>query len=125
MSEQLNLKQLERKAYRSTFQDGLWDLYLAGLMACLGILGLIGKFQEETWIWLVRLYGVGRECVCPVHAWKKAHHDAKTWGSEVRPCKEAAQVGTGCHPGYFCAVQCRPGPHDRGCDRRTGLARSF
>jgi len=52
MSEQLNLKQLERKAYRSTFQDGLWDLYLAGLMACLGILGLIGKFQEETWIWL-------------------------------------------------------------------------
>jgi len=53
MSEQLNLKQLERRAYRSTFQDGLWDLYLAGLMACLGILGLISKFQEETWIWLI------------------------------------------------------------------------
>jgi hypothetical protein len=53
LSEQLNLKQLERRAYRSTFQDGLWDLYLAGLMACLGILGLIGKFREETWIWLV------------------------------------------------------------------------
>lgn len=53
MSEQLNLKQLERRAYRSTFQDGLWDLYLAGLMACLGILGIVGKFREETWIWLV------------------------------------------------------------------------
>jgi hypothetical protein len=53
VSEQMNLKQLERRAYRSTFQDGLWDLYLAGLMACLGILGLIGKFREETWIWLV------------------------------------------------------------------------
>jgi hypothetical protein len=48
LSEQLNLKQLERRAYRSTFQDGLWDLYLAGLMACLGILGLIGKFREDT-----------------------------------------------------------------------------
>ena len=53
MSEQLNLKQLERRAYRSTFQDGLWDLYLAGLMACLGILGIIEGFRDETWIWLI------------------------------------------------------------------------
>jgi hypothetical protein len=43
VSERLNLKQLERRAYRSTFQDGLWDLYLAGLMVCLGILGIIGR----------------------------------------------------------------------------------
>jgi hypothetical protein len=53
VSEQLDLKQLERRAYRSTFQDGLWDLYLAGLMAYLGILGIIGRFRDETWIWLV------------------------------------------------------------------------
>ena len=25
---QLNLKEMERKAFRSTFQDGLWDIYL-------------------------------------------------------------------------------------------------
>jgi MFS family permease len=53
MSEQINLKELERRAYRSTFQDGLWDLYLAGLMACLGILGMISKFRDETWVWLI------------------------------------------------------------------------
>jgi len=27
MSTQLNLKEIERKAYRSTYQDGLWDIY--------------------------------------------------------------------------------------------------
>ena len=52
MSEQLNLKELERRAYRSTFQDGLWDLYLAGLMASLGILGVIGLRNKESWIWM-------------------------------------------------------------------------
>jgi hypothetical protein len=53
MSEQVNLKELERRAYRSTFQDGLWDLYLAGFMACLGILGIIPHMRDETWIWLI------------------------------------------------------------------------
>jgi hypothetical protein len=28
LSAQLNLKEIERKAFRSTFQDGLWDIYL-------------------------------------------------------------------------------------------------
>ena len=28
MDSQLNLKELERKAFRSTYQDGLWDLTL-------------------------------------------------------------------------------------------------
>ena len=28
MNSQLNLKELERKAFRSTYQDGLWDVYL-------------------------------------------------------------------------------------------------
>lgn len=29
MASQLDLKQLERKAFRSTYQDGLWDIYIA------------------------------------------------------------------------------------------------
>lgn len=53
MSESMDLKGLEKKAYRSTFQDGLWDLYLAGIMACLGILGMISKVRDDTWIWLL------------------------------------------------------------------------
>jgi hypothetical protein len=28
MSTQLNLKEIERKAFRSTYQDGLWDIYM-------------------------------------------------------------------------------------------------
>ena len=32
MSQLPDLKELERKAFRSTFQDGLWDLYLGGLL---------------------------------------------------------------------------------------------
>lgn len=29
MAENINLKELEKKAYRSTFQDGFWDIFLA------------------------------------------------------------------------------------------------
>jgi MFS family permease len=53
MSDKINLKDLERRAYRSTFQDGLWDLYLGGIMACLGILGIIPSMEDETWVWLI------------------------------------------------------------------------
>jgi hypothetical protein len=53
MSELMDLKALEKKAYRSTFQDGLWDLYLAGLMVCLGILGVLQGMRDDTWIWLL------------------------------------------------------------------------
>jgi hypothetical protein len=28
MSTELNLKELERKAFRSFYQDGIWDIYL-------------------------------------------------------------------------------------------------
>lgn len=53
MSELVDLKELERRAYRSTFQDGLWDLYLGALMVCLGILGILPGMRDETWVWLL------------------------------------------------------------------------
>ena len=34
MSTQLNLKEIERKAFRSTYQDGLWDLYFGLIVIC-------------------------------------------------------------------------------------------
>ena len=37
MSSILNLKEAERKAFRSTFQDGLWDIYLGLLLLNWGI----------------------------------------------------------------------------------------
>jgi hypothetical protein len=32
---QINLKELERKAFRSTYQDGLWDMYFGLIVICM------------------------------------------------------------------------------------------
>lgn len=37
MPTQLDLKQIERKAFQSTYQDGLWDIYLGLVIAAMGI----------------------------------------------------------------------------------------
>jgi hypothetical protein len=37
MSAQLNLKEIERRAFRSTYQDGLWDIYLGLVVVCMSI----------------------------------------------------------------------------------------
>lgn len=37
MSETINLKELERKAWRSTYEDGLWDIYYGLIVICLGL----------------------------------------------------------------------------------------
>jgi len=34
---QVNLKELERKAFRSTYQDGLWDIYFGLIVICMSI----------------------------------------------------------------------------------------
>ena len=37
MDTQLNLKELERKAFRSIYQDGLWDLYFGLIVVCMSL----------------------------------------------------------------------------------------
>ena len=37
MSTQLDLKEIERKAFRSTYQDGLWDIYYGLIVVCISI----------------------------------------------------------------------------------------
>jgi len=37
MSTLLDLKEIERKAFRSTYQDGLWDILLGGIVAAMAI----------------------------------------------------------------------------------------
>ncbi len=37
MSTPFNLKEIERKAFRSTYQDGLWDIYLGLIVVCMSI----------------------------------------------------------------------------------------
>ncbi len=41
MAEQLDLKALERKAWRSFFDDGLWDIYLGLLLGLMGFNSLL------------------------------------------------------------------------------------
>jgi len=41
MNNQLDLKALEQKAWKSFFDDGLWDIYLGLLLALMGISGFI------------------------------------------------------------------------------------
>ena len=36
MAADLDLKQIERRAFRSTYQDGLWEMYLAAVVAAMG-----------------------------------------------------------------------------------------
>ena len=45
MSEKLNLKELERKAWRSFFDDGLWDIYLGLLLALMGVSAFMGRME--------------------------------------------------------------------------------
>jgi hypothetical protein len=37
MTTQLNLKEIERKAFRSMYQDGLWDIYFGLIVICMAI----------------------------------------------------------------------------------------
>ena len=37
MIENLSLKEIERRAFRSTYQDGLWDLYLGAVVMAMGL----------------------------------------------------------------------------------------
>ena len=37
MVTQLDLKQIERKAFRSTYEDGLWDIYYGLIVVCMSI----------------------------------------------------------------------------------------
>ncbi len=47
MSDTINLKEIERKAFRSYFQDGLWDLYLGGMLLVMGSGPVIGGMLES------------------------------------------------------------------------------
>ena len=50
MSLNINLKELERKAWTSYFQDGLWDIYLGLLLLAMAIWALLSDVGfSESW----------------------------------------------------------------------------
>ena len=59
MSQNLDLKALERKAFRSVHQDGLWDIYLGGMLLALSLFFSIPENGEgELNYTLLALLGV-------------------------------------------------------------------
>lgn len=46
MSTTLSPKELERKAFRSTFQDGIWDIYLGLLLLLMGVSTALTRITE-------------------------------------------------------------------------------
>ena len=46
MSQNLDLKAIEQKAFRSVHQDGLWDIYLGGLLLVLSLIFAIPESGE-------------------------------------------------------------------------------
>jgi len=53
MTENIDLKALEKKAYRSIFEDGIWDLFLGILILNFGLAPLFGLFINLPEFWNV------------------------------------------------------------------------
>jgi hypothetical protein len=50
-----NLTEIEKKAYRSTFQDGLWDIFLGSQLLILSISALLSNFATTKKLHMVVL----------------------------------------------------------------------
>jgi hypothetical protein len=48
MAQKIDFKDLERKAFRSTFQDGLWDIFLGLLLLNMGMGTMLGAMLADT-----------------------------------------------------------------------------
>jgi hypothetical protein len=60
MSEMINLKELERLAFRRTFQDGLYDIYLGGLFASFAAFAFtVFPGTQQNWLATLLYYLVG------------------------------------------------------------------
>lgn len=58
MTHNLDLKALEKKAYRSIFEDGIWDLFIGILVLSFGLGPFIGLFINISELWDVMIPSV-------------------------------------------------------------------
>jgi len=49
MSDKLNLKNAERKVFRATFGDGLWDVFIAGVVLQWAVVPFISPMLGDFW----------------------------------------------------------------------------
>ena len=65
MNTPLNLKELERKAYRSFYQDGIWDIFFGLMMLAMYAFTLFDYMENKALRMLVMLFieiEQGRTC---------------------------------------------------------------
>ena len=43
MAEEIDLKELEKKVYRSTFQDGIWDIFVGMIFLAFSFIPITGQ----------------------------------------------------------------------------------
>lgn len=53
MSTHLNLKKIERNAFRSTYQDGLFDISISSVVGSMALLMFILVRDDSPWLYLV------------------------------------------------------------------------
>jgi hypothetical protein len=53
MFTHLNLKEIERKAFRSTYQDGLLDICISSVVGSMALLDFIVVQDDSPWLYLV------------------------------------------------------------------------
>ncbi len=60
MTNFLDLKQVERKAFLSTYQDGLWDIYMGVIVVGLAFFAYhpASGYSAINWIWFVVTFAV-------------------------------------------------------------------
>ncbi|KPL17698.1 MAG: hypothetical protein AMJ92_11285 [candidate division Zixibacteria bacterium SM23_81] len=55
MSEQIDVKKIERKAYMSYHQDGLWDIFLGAIILAWGV-SMMTEMASMNGVWFVVLF---------------------------------------------------------------------
>ncbi len=50
MSEALDLKTIEKKAFRAVHQDGLWDIYIGGIVMSMSVLAYSTSSEAKTFL---------------------------------------------------------------------------
>lgn len=55
MSEQIDVKKIERKAYMSYHQDGLWDIFLGAIILAWGV-SMMTEMASMSGVWFVVLF---------------------------------------------------------------------
>ncbi len=53
MTENMDLKSLEKKAYRSIFDDGLWDLFIGLIILSMGVSTSLASLLNLNDVWII------------------------------------------------------------------------